>query len=62
MDCLQSTGTCKETPRIHDETPSSHDEHLMERQDNQHISVETSWSTISGGHDNTDEAEVARTC
>ena len=59
VDCLQSTD--KETPRVHDETPSSHNEHLMERQDNQHRSVETSWSTISGGHANIDEPEVART-
>ena len=44
MDCLQSTG--KETPRLHDETPSSHNEHLMERQDNQHRSVEMSWSIL----------------
>ena len=60
MDCLQSTG--KETPRVHDETPSSHNEHLKERQDNQYRSVETSWSTISGGYANKDELEVARTC
>ena len=60
MDSLQSTG--KETPHVHDETPSSHNEHLMERQDNQHRSVETSWSAIIGEHANTDEPEVARTC
>ena len=57
LDCTQSTG--RETPRAH---PSSHNEHLMERQDNQHKNVETGWSTINGGHANTDESEVARKC
>uniref|UniRef100_A0AAQ5YSG1 Uncharacterized protein n=1 Tax=Amphiprion ocellaris TaxID=80972 RepID=A0AAQ5YSG1_AMPOC len=58
LDCRQSAN--KETPHIHDETPLSHNEHLMERQDNQHRSVEMSWSTISGGHANTDEPEMGR--
>ena len=60
VDYLQSAG--EETPRVHDETPSRHNEHPMERQDNQHRSVETSWSTINGGHADTDEPEMARTC
>ena len=60
MDCLQSTG--KETPYVRDETPPSHNEHLMEKQGNLHRSVETGWSTINGGHANTDEPEMAQTC
>ena len=32
LDCLQSAG--EETPRLHADTPLSHNEHLMERQDN----------------------------
>ena len=60
LDCLQSAG--EGPPRVHDKTPSSHNEYLMERQDNQHRSVETSWCTINGGHANTDEPELARTC
>ena len=33
---MRKRGLCKEILRVHDETPSSHDENLMERQDNQH--------------------------
>lgn len=62
LACPQGAGT--ETSRINDETPTSHHEHLMGRQDNQHrsLSAGSSWSTINGDHPNTDEPEVARSC
>ena len=45
LACPQGAGT--ETSRINDETPTSHHEHLMGRQDNQHRSAGSSWSTIN---------------
>ena len=60
LACPQGAGT--ETSRINDETPTSYHEHIMGRQDNQHRSAGSSWSTINGDHPNTDEPEVARSC
>ena len=59
LDCPQGAGT--ETSRINDETPTSYHEHIMGRQDNQHRSAGSSWSTINGDHPN-HEPEVARSC
>ena len=60
LDCPQGAGT--ETSRINDETPTSHHEHLMGRQDNQQRSAGSTWSIINGDHPNKDEPEVARSC
>ena len=60
LDCPQGAGS--ETSRINDETATNHHEHLMGRQDNQHRSAGSTWSTINGDHPNTDEPEVARSC
>ena len=43
MDCLQGAGT--ETSRI--QTPASHHENRIDRQDNQHISAGSSWIELA---------------